>query len=57
MDQHLESMKMVLCTFQAEGLKAKLSKCCFFQNNLHYLGHVISSHVVSTDQGKIEVVL
>lgn len=55
-EQHLERLKVVLGRLQAEGLKAKLSKCSFFQKEVHYLGHVISGQGVSTDQGKIEVV-
>ena len=55
-EQHLERLRVVLGRLQAEGLKAKLSKCAFFQKEVHYLGHVISGQGVSTDQGKIEVV-
>lgn len=55
-DQHLERLKVVLGRLQHEGLKAKLSKCSFFQKEVHYLGHVISRDGVSTDPGKIDVV-
>lgn len=54
--QHLERMETVLGRLQREGLKAKLSKCAFFQREVHYLGHVISSEGVATDPGKIEAV-
>lgn len=54
--QHLERMDVVLGRLQREGLKAKLSKCAFFQREVHYLGHVISSKGVSTDPSKIEAV-
>lgn len=47
---------MVLGRLQKEGLKAKLSKCRFFQREVLYLGHVISDQGVATDPGKIEVV-
>lgn len=55
-EQHLERLKVVLDRLRNEGLKAKLSKCSFFQKEVSYLGHVISGEGVSTDPGKIEVV-
>uniref|UniRef100_A0A667ZAE4 Gypsy retrotransposon integrase-like protein 1 n=1 Tax=Myripristis murdjan TaxID=586833 RepID=A0A667ZAE4_9TELE len=55
-EQHLERLKVVLGRLQHEGLKAKLSKCSFFQKEVSYLGHVISGDGVSTDSSKIEVV-
>lgn len=54
--QHLERMEVVLGRLQREGLKAKLAKCAFFQREVQYLGHVISSKGVSTDPSKIEAV-
>lgn len=54
--QHLERLDVVLGRLQNEGLKAKLSKCHFFQREVHYLGHVISDQGVATDPGKIDVV-
>ncbi|KAL1280061.1 hypothetical protein QQF64_014661 [Cirrhinus molitorella] len=55
--QHLEQLEVVLGCLESEGLKAKLAKCAFFQKEVKYLGHVISSQGVSTDPGKIEAVL
>ncbi|KAL0194732.1 hypothetical protein M9458_008304, partial [Cirrhinus mrigala] len=55
-DQHLARLEVVLSRLQREGLKAKLSKCAFFKEEVHYLGHVISSEGVSTDPGKVEAV-
>uniref|UniRef100_A0A3B5PZG8 Gypsy retrotransposon integrase-like protein 1 n=1 Tax=Xiphophorus maculatus TaxID=8083 RepID=A0A3B5PZG8_XIPMA len=54
--QHLERLDVVLGRLQKEGLKAKLSKCHFFQKEVHYLGHVISDQGVATDPAKIKVV-
>ena len=54
--QHLERLEVVLQRLQHEGLKAKLSKCSFFQQEVRYLGHVISAEGVSTDPSKVEVV-
>lgn len=55
-EQHLERLEVVLGRLQQQGLKAKLSKCAFFQKEVRYLGHVISDQGVSTDPSKIEVV-
>ncbi|KAL2085064.1 hypothetical protein ACEWY4_020582 [Coilia grayii] len=41
---------------ERQGLKAKLSKCKFFQREVSYLGHVVSADGVSTDPSKIKVV-
>uniref|UniRef100_A0A671VB87 Gypsy retrotransposon integrase-like protein 1 n=1 Tax=Sparus aurata TaxID=8175 RepID=A0A671VB87_SPAAU len=54
--QHLERLEVVLQRLQHEGLKAKLSKCSFFQQEVRYLGHIISAEGVSTDPSKLEVV-
>ncbi|XP_041853008.1 uncharacterized protein LOC121647552 [Melanotaenia boesemani] len=55
-DQHLERLRVVLERLQREGLKVKLNKCAFFQQEVRYLGHVISDQGVSTDPDKIEAV-
>lgn len=52
----LQRLEMVLGQLQREGLKAKAEKCAFFQQQVSYLGHVISNQGVSTDPKKIEAV-
>lgn len=54
--QHLERLEMVFGRLQQEGLKAKLEKCCFFRQEVGYLGHVVSREGVSTDPAKISAV-
>ncbi|XP_035796548.1 retrovirus-related Pol polyprotein from transposon 412 [Amphiprion ocellaris] len=54
--QHLDRLEVVLRRLQQEGLKAKLTKCAFFQREVHYLGHVTSDQGVATDPSKVEVV-
>lgn len=54
--QHLERLGLVLGRLQREGLKAKLSKCAFFQTEVSYLGHIVSDKGVATDPGKIAAV-
>ena len=36
-----------------KGLKLKPSKCCFFQHEIKYLGHVVSEDGVATDPYKV----
>lgn len=55
-EKHMERLQVVLKRMQQEGLKVKLSKCPFFQQEVHYLGHVISDQGVATDPRKIEAV-
>ncbi len=54
--QHLERLEVVLGRLEREGLKARLEKCAFLQQEVRYLGHVISSRGVATDPSKIEAV-
>jgi len=54
--QHMERLDAVLEKLKQENLKAKLEKCCFFKEEVGYLGHVISKEGVATDPCKIDVV-
>jgi hypothetical protein len=47
---------MVLQVLREHQLFAKLSKCSFFQNRIHYLGHIISEEGIAVDPENIEVV-
>ncbi|GMI77951.1 hypothetical protein HRI_001464400 [Hibiscus trionum] len=51
---HLQQLKMVLELLQQHQLFAKRSKCFFGQEQVEYLGHIISAHGVSTDPTKVE---
>ena len=55
-EQQVERLEMVFTRLQQEGLKAKLEKCCFLQQQVSYLGHVVSKDGVSTDPAKISAV-
>ncbi len=54
--QHLERLEVVLGRLEREGLMARLEKCAFLQQEVRYLGHVISSRGVATDPSKIDAV-
>lgn len=55
-DEHLSRLDLVLDRFKKESLKIKLGKCQFFQQQVNYLGHVVSAAGVATDPQKIAAV-
>ena len=53
---HLERLKAVLWKLEEAGFKLKPSKFELFQQQIAYLGHVISAQGVATDEGKIKAI-
>ena len=53
---HLERLRGVFTKLREAGLKLKPSKCEFFREKIHYLGHVVSKLGIETDQTKIEAI-
>ena len=56
MEDHIEHLKEVFAILQANKLLLKRSKCSFAQNQLEYLGHIISAQGVATEPSKVQVV-
>jgi hypothetical protein len=56
-EEHEEHLKLVLQLLREHHLYAKLSKCDFFQKQVHYLGHVISEEGVVVDPDKIKSIM
>ncbi len=54
--QHLKRLEEVFSRLQKQRLKIKMSKCHFFQTQVKYLGHVVSTEGVSTDPDKVAAV-
>ena len=54
--KHLERLEAVFKKLSAYGLKLKPSKCTFFQEEITYLGHLITADGIATDPKKIQVV-
>jgi hypothetical protein len=52
-EQHL---RMVLQVLKEHQLYAKLSKCSFYQKQIHYLGHIISKDGKVVDPKKVEAI-
>ena len=55
-DGHYELLERVLQRLKDAGLKAKVSKCHFFKEELNYLGHVVSKYGIKPDSSKVEVI-
>jgi hypothetical protein len=55
-EEHLEHIEEVLKLIEKHQLSLKESKCHFFQNELKFLGHIISKEGIKPDPEKVEVV-
>jgi hypothetical protein len=56
-EEHEEHLKLVLQVPRDHKLYANLSKCDFFQKQVHYIGHVISEKGVAVDPDKIKSIM
>ena len=52
-EEHIQRLDQVFSTLAKHGLKLKPEKCVFFQEEVKYLGHVVSSKGVSMDPDKV----
>ncbi len=50
------TQSLVLSRFQAAGLKIKLNKCSFFQQQVKFLGHKVDRDGIHTYNDKVNVV-
>ena len=55
--EHAEHLRIVLTRLREHQLYAKFSKCEFWLDKVHFLGHVLSAEGVAVDPGKVEDVL
>ena len=53
-EEHLERLEAVFKKLSAYGLKLKPSKCTFFQEEITYLGHLITADGIATDPKKVQ---
>jgi len=56
-ETHLQRLDQALSRLEEAGLKLKPSKCCLFQREIKYLGHILSEKGIATDPAKIEKVM
>jgi hypothetical protein len=55
--EHEEHLRIVLSFLRENKLYGKLSKCSFFQKEIHYLGHIISDEGISVDPEKVKAIM
>ena len=55
-EEHLAQLREVLCRLRDAGLKVKPSKFFIFEEEIAYLGHVVSAHGISIDYKKTEAI-
>ena len=54
--EHDEQLRLVFTIFREHKLYGKVSKCSFFQKEIHYLGNIISGEGISVDPGKMKAI-
>ena len=54
--RHFNHLDFVLARLKDAGLKIKGSKCRFFQEKIHFLGHIASNQGVEVDPEKVAAV-
>ena len=54
--EELERLRNVFSRFREAGLKLSPGKCHLFQEEVIYLGHVVSKRGVATDPAKVKAV-
>ena len=55
-EEHEQHLRMVLQVLREHQMYAKLSKCLFYQEQIHYLGHIISKEGIVVDPKNIEAI-
>lgn len=56
-EEHAEHLAAVLRLLREHQLYARLSKCNFFQIEVHYVGHVVSKEGITIDPEKIRAIM
>ena len=56
-EEHSEHLRIVLQTLRKHKLYAKFDKCDFYQREIQYLGHVISSEGIAVDLENIKSIM
>jgi hypothetical protein len=46
----------VLQVLREHKLYVNISKCIFYQNKIHYMGHIISTYGITLDPEKVEAI-
>ena len=54
--QHLKHIRIVLTRLKQAKLRLKKSKCLFFKQELHYLGHFVTTNAIKPQSEKIKAI-
>ena len=57
LEEHIQHLQQVFDTIRKNQLSLKVNKCHFFQEELKFLGHIISKEGIKPDAEKVKVVL
>ena len=55
-EEHIDRLEKVFGKLHCDGLRLELSKCKFFKEHVHYLGHEVSNGGITTEEGKLRAV-
>jgi hypothetical protein len=55
-EEHEQHLRMVLQVLREHQLYAKLRKCSFYREQIHYLGHITSKEGIIVDPKKFEAI-
>ena len=55
-EQHLKHMQIVLAKLREANLKLKKSKCSFFNKEIHYLGHLLTTDGFKPQADKVKAI-
>lgn len=56
LEEHQQQLRVVLLRLREQKLYAKLSKCCFFRQEVEFLGHFVGRAGVRMVEGKVAAV-
>ena len=56
-EEHEEHLRMALQLIREHKLYAKLSKCEFYKDKIHYLDHIILDEGISVDPENIDAIM
>ena len=56
-EDHLKHLRQVFTTLQEHRFQIKLSKCKFMQEQVKYLGHILSRDGIQADPAKVQTLL
>ena len=55
--EHEEHLRLTLKLLRERKLYAKLRKCDFYKDRIHYLRHIVAEEGISIDPGNIEAIM